>query len=435
MAVLPSDYDYYQFYIPDAGETRGGVKTLSSVKPYLADDLLWFVRATFMIDSYNDARWKPLVGSFYTNNDGIDNWGLWLSPSYNLHFRVRGTSTDLSTSGFLNLQTNTWFEAWVSKDSDSLKIGMRKANNDPESVSKVISSASYLSINTAAVVTVAGWQNNSGEGFPGRVETVTIGKHYTRSLINDIVTSPVERGSSISIGLEGSIGHYSFTSSLTSSDPSVVEIIKGQNNGYLIYPLKIGFSYIQCIVLDTNGFYPPINTTYILSVIKSLTTATLTVSQSVIVLKYVLNSTFSFDVFGTNNTDAITRTYSSGSPSVVTIPNSSIANAQTAGVGSSLISVTQSQTTNFTSASGSDILRLVIVGQNGSYSSINMTSLDLSGSNLSTTTFDNCNLTGVNLYGVTVNNSTNFTNSNLSNVQSGRILGITPLFPSGYQLI
>jgi hypothetical protein len=39
------------------------------------------------------------------------------------------------------------------------------------------------------------------------------------------------------------------------------------------------------------------------------------------------------------------------------------------------------------------------------------------------------------LYGVTVNSSTNFTNSNLSNVQSGRILGSTTLFPSGYQLL
>lgn len=430
MSVQPYDYNYYQFYVPVGGDSRG-VKTLSSVKPYLAGDP-WFVQATFRLDSYNDARWKPLVGSFYTTDDGVDNWGMWLSPSYNLHFRVRGTSTELSTSGFLNFDTHNWFEAWVSRDNDTIRVGLKKSN---DFVSKVISSASYLSINTAAVVTVAGWQNNSGEGFPGVVETVTIGKHYTRSLINDIVTSPVERGSSISIGLTGNIGHYSITSSLTSSDPSVVEIIKGENNGYLIYPLKIGFSHIQCIVLDPNGFYPPINTTYILSVIKSLTNATLTVSQSAIVLKYILNSIFSFDVFGTNNTDAITRTYSSGSPSVVTIPNSSAANAQTAGVGSSLISVTQSETTNFTSVTGSNILTLVIVGQNGSYSSIDMTSLDLSGTNLSTTTFSNCNLTGVNLYGVTINSSTNFTTSNLSNVKSGRILGNTTLFPLGYQLI
>lgn len=432
MTVSPSDYNYYQLYYSNAGEGSGGVKTLSSVKSYLADDP-WFVRATFRLDSYNDARWKPLVGSFYTTNDGVDNWGLWLSPSYNLHFRVRGTSTDLTNvSSVLNFNTNSWFEAFVSRDNDGLRIGVKNVYDDSSFVTMSIYSASYLPINTAAVVTVAGWQNNSGEGFPGIVETVTIGKHYTRSLISDIVTSPVERGSGWSIGL---YGHYSFTSSLTSSDPSVVEIIKGQNNGYLIYPLKIGFSYIQCIILDTNGFYPPINTTYILSVIKSLTNATLTVSQSAIVLKYILNSIFSFDVFGTNNTDSITRTYSSGSPSVVTIPNSSVANAQTAGVGSSLISVTQSQTTNFTSVTGSDILTLVIVGQNGSYSSIDMTSLDLSGTNLSTTSFSNCNLTGVNLYGVTINSSTNFTTSNLSNVQSGRILGNTTLVPSGYQLI
>jgi uncharacterized protein YjbI with pentapeptide repeats len=121
---------------------------------------------------------------------------------------------------------------------------------------------------------------------------------------------------------------------------------------------------------------------------------------------------------------------------VTTIPNSSIATAQIAGVGSSLISVTQAETTNFTSISTPNILTLVIVGQGGTYSAINMTSLDLSGTNLSSTIFSNtCNLTGANLYGTTVNEFTNLSTANLTNVKSGRILGITALLPSGYKII
>ena len=436
----PTDYTYYQLYFPGAGETRGGVKTLLSVKPYLAGDP-WFVRVTFQLYSLTDTRWKPLVGSFYTNTDGIDNWGLWISPSNLLHFRVGGAQVELQTSTVIT-EVNTWYEAFVSRNSDGMKIGIKSVYNDAIS-NTVTTFTSYFSINinqASAVVTVGGWQNRPSEGFPGVIETVTIGQYFTNMLINDIIPSPVQKGSVTSIYLQGSIGYgYTITSSLYSSNPNLVRIdpVLNTNTGYHIYALDIGSGsvYIQCIVLDPNGFYPPINTSYTLTVTKS--SATLTVSQSAIVVKYVLNSIFSFDVFGTNNTDSnqITRTYSSGSPSVGTISNSSIANAQIAGVGSSLISVTQSETTNFSSVTGSNILTLVIVGQGGSYSSINMTSLDLSGTNLSTTTFNNCNLTGVNLYGVTVNSSTNFTGSNLSNVQSGRILGNTTLLPSGYQLL
>lgn len=512
----PYDYNYYQIYYPSAGDS-GGMKTLSSVKPYLAGDP-WFVRATFRLYSYNDARWKPLVGSSYTTNDGIDNWGMWLSPSYNLQFRVRGTSTELSTSGFLNFETNTWFEAWVSRDSDSIKIGLKKTSDDTTSVSKVLSSSYYLSINTAAVVTVAGWQNNPGEGFPGIVETVTIGKHYTRSLINDIITSPAEKGSSISIGLVGNIGHYSIISSLTSSSPAVARIDTYPNNGYLISPLEIGSTNIQCIVLDTNGFYPPINTSFILTVRVSTITTTLgdfnmtrtfgdsafaitqpssnspgaftysviagsnvismsgttitiaragtatvqasqaasgnyltatknatitinqattslTVSKDKYITKYILNDTVNFDVFTTNAESGYTRQFSSNNDGVITLPNTTSPNVTITGPGRTTVNVTQNATTNYLAVTRNAIIEFVIVGQNQTYTSHDMAGVNLAGTNLSTTTFNNCNLTGVNLYGVTVNSSTNFTSSNLSNVQSGRILGNTTQFPSGYQLI
>ena len=164
-------------------------------------------------------------------------------------------------------------------------------------------------------------------------------------------------------------------------------------------------------------------------------TATLTpINTNTVVVKYVLNASIPLDIFTTNNTDSYTRTYVSNATGITSIPTSSSAVATIVQPGSTTISVTQNATTNFTSVAST--INIVIVGQGATYSSVNMTSVDLSGTNISSAIFTDCNLTSADLFGAIVNNSTDFRTANsLSSLRSGRITGFTTLLPANYKMI
>ena len=79
------------------------------------------------------------------------------------------------------------------------------------------------------------------------------------------------------------------------------------------------------------------------------------------------------------------------------------------------------QNVNFSGAS--DMNNCEFVGATLSYT--NFTGINLTG----------CNFTNATLFGATVNASTNLSNTTLTGVQSGRIIGITSLLPSGFIMI
>ena len=161
-------------------------------------------------------------------------------------------------------------------------------------------------------------------------------------------------------------------------------------------------------------------------------------TQTVFVVKYVLNSTFTIPagIINTNNADAsyvVTHTSQSG---VATITNS--ANAGTVTVlskGATVVSSSIAATTNYTGTTVS-LITIVIVGSGTTYSNLAMNTADLSGADLTGTVFSgSCNLTGTNLYGATVSSTTDLSTATLTSVKSGRIGGFTTLLPAGYKMI
>ena len=184
---------------------------------------------------------------------------------------------------------------------------------------------------------------------------------------------------------------------------------------------------------STNYGSGSIDTTFTVINTSSLTST----KSAAIVNKLIVNGSIGFDFFSTNNTDgSYVRSYSSSNPNVLSIPNSSIASGTIVGSGSVTISANQTETVNFDSISVSNIITIAIIGNNTTYSSLDMTNADLSGSNLSSSIFSNCNMTNVDLFGTTVNSNTDLRSvTSLQSLRSGRINGVTALLPSGYNMI
>ena len=167
---------------------------------------------------------------------------------------------------------------------------------------------------------------------------------------------------------------------------------------------------------------------------------TLRFTQTVFVVKYVLNNTFTIPaaIINTNNVDgAYVVTHVSQTAGVATITNS--ANVGTATVlakGTTVVSSSIGATANYTGTTVS-LITIVIVGSGTTYTSVAMNSADLSGADLTGTIFSgSCNLTGANLYGATVSPTTDLSTATLTGVKSGRIVGgFTTLLPAGYKMI
>jgi hypothetical protein len=164
-------------------------------------------------------------------------------------------------------------------------------------------------------------------------------------------------------------------------------------------------------------------------------TPTLTVSKNKYITKYISNDNINFDVFSTNGESGYTRQFSSNNGAIITVPNASSPNVRIVGPGRTTVNVTQYGTTNYVTVTINNIIEFVIVGQNQSYTSENMNSLDLSGTNVSKSTFSSCDLTSANLYNATVDASTNLTSSTLTSIKSGRITGFTALLPPNYRML
>lgn len=166
-------------------------------------------------------------------------------------------------------------------------------------------------------------------------------------------------------------------------------------------------------------------------------TSTLTASQNTFYRKFVSGATISFDSNNniSSNAGTVSRTYASNDTAIVTIPSSGTASATIAGSGKVTIRVTQPATTNYTEVI-SDLITIVVIGQGKTYSSESFpSSFDLTGTDLTGTIFTSCTFTETNLFGITINSSTNFSNSTLTRIKSGRIIGKTSLLPAGFTMI
>jgi hypothetical protein len=165
--------------------------------------------------------------------------------------------------------------------------------------------------------------------------------------------------------------------------------------------------------------------------------ATLSASQTIFYRKFVSGATVSFDSNNniSSNAGTVSRTYASNDTAIVTIPSSGTASATIAGSGKVTIKVTQPATTNYTQVI-SDLITIVVIGQGKTYSSETFpASFDLAGTDLTGTIFTSCTFTETNLFGITINSSTNFSNSTLTRIKSGRIIGKTSLLPAGFTMI
>ena len=335
---------------------------------------------------------------------------------------------------------NKWFQQapTLGDFNDSRTFGTGSFNvTQPSSPStgaftySVISGSDVISIsgNTITILKVGSATVQASQAASAsylaatKTATITINKAYPDITFSNITKTYTVGGAFDVNATSTSGGSFSY---YVTSGTDVISV-----SGSTVYILKAGSATLQADVNSTANYY---NNSKTVSVTINRAAATLDVRKSIFYQKFVSGASVLFDVIY-SNAGTVSRTHESNNTSIVSIPLSSAPSATMVNPGKTTINVNQPQQTNYEQVTANNLITIIIVGQGQTYTSENMTNTDFSNTNLSGSAFSSCILTDANLFGVTVNASTNFSTATLTNVRSGRIIGITTLLPSGFKMI
>ena len=285
-------------------------------------------------------------------------------------------------------------------------------------------SGTTITILQAGSATIQASQAASGS-YLAATKTATINITPATPTLGDFNDSRTFGTGSFNVIQPSSPSTGAFTYSITSGT-DVISI-----SGTTITILKAGSATIQAFQTASTNY---VAVTKNATININRAAGTLSVTKSIFYQKFVSGASVPFDVIS-SNAGTVSRTHESNNTSIVSIPSSSSPAATIVGPGKTTIKVTQPQQTSYEQIIEYSLVTIVIIGSGLTYSSENMTSLDLTGTNLSGSVFSSCILTSANLFGATVNASTNLSSATLTNVRSGRIIGTTSLLPSGFKMI
>ena len=285
-------------------------------------------------------------------------------------------------------------------------------------------SGTTITILQAGSATIQASQAASGS-YLAATKTATINITPATPTLGDFNDSRTFGTGSFNVIQPSSPSTGAFTYSITSGT-DVISI-----SGTTITILKAGSATIQAFQTASTNY---VAVTKNATININRAAGTLSVTKSIFYQKFVSGASVPFDVIS-SNAGTVSRTHESNNTSIVSIPSSSSPAATIVGPGKTTIKVTQPQQTSYEQIIEYSLVTIVIIGSGLTYSSENMTSLDLTGTNLSGSVFSSCILTSANLFGATVNASTNLSSATLTNVRSGRIIGTTSLLPSDFKMI
>jgi hypothetical protein len=409
----------------------------------------WFVSSYFYTTSLNAANWKPIVGSAYTTVAQTGFWGIWLSnPNDFIHWRNNDAPQFNGNTNLRVQSNNEWHEVIVKYNSANkrqLNFALRKLYDNTSITRQTITqSADFAIFGVLGNVTSGGWElaSQSMEIFHGKVERVSIGVMPTLVSLSDLLKGiyptlevpPTFTFNTTQIGATIMVNIDKSGATLTSGNN--VSVTKNSTDNWTVSISTAGTFTLTYTFVDPNDFFPSITTSATVRV--TAIPATLTASQPTFYRKFVSGASISFDSNNniSSNAGTVSRTYASNDTAIVTIPSSGTASATIAGSGKVTIKVTQPATTNYTEVIENALITIVVIGQGKTYSSETFpSSFDLAGTDLTGTIFTSCTFTETNLFGITINSSTNFSNSTLTRIKSGRIIGKTSLLPAGFTMI
>ena len=172
----PASYITLNGYDTRSAESSYGLKDakIRNKFPPLATMPNWEMNIQFTLNG--GSNWRPLIGNMYNNAVGYMGWGLWVSPTYNIHWSWKYHPT--ATFNNLNVVNNIRYNLTIVNSPKTLTMVLRNMSKGTEE-KQTITKQNNSVMATEGPVTIGGWKNNRDENFPGKIHSITIPKLYS----------------------------------------------------------------------------------------------------------------------------------------------------------------------------------------------------------------------------------------------------------------
>jgi hypothetical protein len=170
----PVSYITLNGYDTRSAESSYGIKDarIRNKFPPLATMPNWEMNIQFTLNG--GSGWQPLIGNMYNDTIPAGGWGVWVSPSKNIHWSWKYNKADF---GF-KVEDGKRYNLKIINSPATLTMVLRnmEARTEQKGASNKVQNDVMA---TEGPVTIGGWKNNSNEKFTGKIHSISIPKLYS----------------------------------------------------------------------------------------------------------------------------------------------------------------------------------------------------------------------------------------------------------------
>ena len=170
----PASYITLNGYDTRSVESSYGLKDakIRNKFPPLATMPNWEMNIQFTLNG--GSGWRPLIGNMYNDTIPAGGWGVWVSPSKNIHWSWKYNKADF---GF-KVEDGKRYNLKIINSPATLTIVLRNIEKGTEQKGASTKVQNDV-MATEGPVTIGGWKNNSNEKFTGKIHSISIPKLYS----------------------------------------------------------------------------------------------------------------------------------------------------------------------------------------------------------------------------------------------------------------
>jgi hypothetical protein len=237
----PASYIKLDGYDTRSAESSYGLKEAKkrNMFPILANMPNWELIIQFRLEGGNG--WRPLIGNMYNDTVGDKGWGLWVSPTNNLHWSWKYNTADFD----FNVENNIVYKITIINSPTTLSMVLKKVSKGTEQ-KQTINKPNDAIMSAEGQVTVGGWKNNKDEKFPGLIMSISVPQS------SYMIDSPNSNGADIPLSNPMPVGE-----NMTATIDKCREMCDPDEKcGGFVYTKGTGGAVGKCELKDREKMYP-----------------------------------------------------------------------------------------------------------------------------------------------------------------------------------
>ena len=120
--------------------------------------------------------WRPLIGDMYNDVNKGRGWGVWVSPTYKIHWSWQDTTHNSN----IEVKHNEQYKLKIINTPTTLTIILKNMYSQDAPQKETIKKPNNARMTTNGPVTVGGWLNNKGERFQGDISEIHVPNLYIK---------------------------------------------------------------------------------------------------------------------------------------------------------------------------------------------------------------------------------------------------------------